>query len=49
MVHIPPYIVEKIDALSVYDVAEKLGSTVADRIVHTFFTLSLIKTITIPV
>lgn len=49
MVHMPPYIVEKLDALSVYDVAEKLGLTVADRIVHTFFTLSLIKTITIPV
>lgn len=49
MVHIPPYIVEKLDALSVYDGAEKLGSTVADRIVHTFFTLSFIKTITIPV
>lgn len=49
MVYIPSYIVEKLDALSVYGVAEKLGSTVADRIVHTFFTLSLIKTITIPV
>ena len=49
MVHIPPYIVEKLDALSVYNVVEKLGLTVADRIVHSFFTLSLIKTITIPV
>ena len=49
MVYIPSYIVEKLDALSVYDVAEKLGLTIADRIVHTYFTLSLIKTITIPV
>lgn len=49
MVYIPSYIVEKLDAVSVYNVAEKLGSTVADGIVHTFFTLSLIKTITIPV
>ena len=29
MVYIPPYIVKKIDALSVYDVAEKLGLTVS--------------------
>jgi len=29
MVYIPPYIVEKLDALSVYDVAEKLGVTVS--------------------
>lgn len=49
MVYIPPYIVEKLDALSAYDVAEKLSLTIADRIVHTFFTLSVIKTITIPV
>lgn len=43
MVHIPHILLKKLDALSVYDVAEKLCSTVADRIVHTFFTLSLIK------
>lgn len=29
MAYIPPYIVEKLDALSVYDVAEKLGLTVS--------------------
>lgn len=29
MVYIPPYIVKKLDALSVYDVAEKLGLTVS--------------------
>lgn len=29
MVYIPPYIVEKFDALSVYKVAEKLGLTVS--------------------
>ena len=29
MVYIPSYIVEKLDALSVYDVAEKLGLTVS--------------------
>ena len=49
MIYIPSYVVEKLDTLSIYDVAVKLGSTVANRIVHTFFTLSLIKTITIPV
>lgn len=49
MVYIPSYIVEKLDALSVYDVAKNLGLIVADRIVHAFFTLSLIKTIPIHV
>lgn len=29
MVYVPPYIVKKLDALSAYDVAEKLGLTVS--------------------